>query len=71
MTPNDMNELAFYQARFPTVQWERPARIETPSAGGWACRICIARNGREPEAVPDLPNNYDSVLEHIEREHNQ
>lgn len=54
----------------PKISWREPIKVErTDGAWGWACRLCIARNGLNASEIIDLGDDIELVRAHLELEH--
>jgi hypothetical protein len=56
--------------RFPGLPWLEPIPIRrTDGAHGWACRLCIARDGLRASEIDYLADTPAEVIEHLRTEH--
>jgi hypothetical protein len=63
-------ELDRYRHMFPEIKWGEPVEVTVPDvAHGYACRVCIAKNGLKGRQVKGLPRDRDTVVRHILQAH--
>lgn len=54
------------EQHLPWIPWRKPLQV---NRAWYACRVCIANKGLLGQDVTTLPDNPESVEEHIRREH--
>jgi hypothetical protein len=57
------------ELRFPGFPWRTPLPIDTPSASGFACRVCLANTGIRGFEVAGLPQTQEEFERHWEKYH--
>lgn len=60
-----------FQAAYPWIKWREPVHValRDGSAGGYACRLCIAYNGLKGSEIAEKVMSEAECRAHIEREH--
>ena len=67
-----MTELEYWKSEYLFIRWEEPVPVHTTSGdSGFACRVCIAKNGLKSRDVKLLPKTREEVAQHIEEAHNR
>lgn len=55
--------------RIPGIRWREPIMVATPTASGWACRLCIAAYGLRAQDVGRLFATPDEHAAHLAEFH--